>query len=1267
MSAPIKPKTKGRKSKIPDVAPSNVQAQAISKPQLPPTAASQGPQTAMIAKGNSMSVPVSAGPRHGVGGSLAEEQMSPLPRPEAALVLQRTGTPRPQPKAKAWTPQQQQQVIPKEAAKKQQKLSSTPQQQSVKDPQQMKQQRPIPQEPHQEASPRATPAPQKVAGLSQGVEITRLKAALKEEQGKSQSMGMVVKYLENAKEALEKEKQTLLMEKSTEVHQVQQGASLQVKELSAKLADAESKKAAVEATLALRERQASEEKRGEVKKLEDSIRNVRTSAQYAVEEKEVVIKELQQKLKTAEHNLEQKKYTSLEADKVKIKDLEEQCIRLQESKKEAMNKFNTKNYEAKLKSKDEEVAALQSKVKEATSKKEFDVKALEGRLELAQAQVNSLMSTMTTKDAAWRTKEDGLVKKQEDKMKLAQEKISTLQTALQTKDEEKGKRKNYEERIKKLEENLRTTKEKSDKFRSDMEVKLRDFNGQVKQEKAKSEKLEKSVKELEESNTKLEKKAAAVEAEKQKLKEEKVTKAKAAKKEQTDLKAAVEAKATTEKQLKASELRVKELETQVAAATVESEETKLKLGEVELDCGEAVAKYKDLQERKSEADMKYLEAEREVGEVRKACEEHREKFEHAVSNKTRYEYQINFLEEKVRRLTKTQGSLPEMTAPVIPPAVLAPAPPVSGSTQDVNEQFLSLLDTDTAAKFKELEEKCESMKEQQSKLEEKLKNEAEKNLTLARDAEQVEAKLVKMQELEKENVLLQEKLDVAAKEDMNLFVLEDVPVILSGGEGLEGVDGKNDVEKDGSPEEVAQEDAIEEADAMKAEELVKAAEEKMLEAKDKAAEEENTLLKEKDTELKQLRGALAELTSNSTDKESKLLEEIETLKSKLGAKYLFLECGVKVKKVSVEDTDKVVNVGVQDLVASVVDQEASTKDVTNDFKEEEEDKISKDEVKENILLRAENERIKSEMATMAKAMGSSKEMDQGGRDHEKAEIEAKEMKWKGVLAEAALKVESLSKEKEEREKKIQEQTEELKRVLENEVELKQTITIVSRVKESAQQEKEKLKRELEDLKEKSQPKIDAEMADSMELLKAELDGLKKEKSLQAYHVADELLTLEKELGLKRKRSVSGGEVKKSKLERVEEEGETRETSEVSKDILAVSGDPPVAKELCRSEKSTDTQNIPLVTQLEKEKAELEQELRMKEKSGKEVVSEDVRVTAISEEALLASPQPAAKPANILFCNWAVPEEEVESEVKNFGEVDGSSFDNPLSTLEDSVN
>merc|ERR1719348_25542 len=123
---------------------------------------------------------------------------------------------------------------------------------------------------------------------------------------------------------------------------------------------------------------------------------------------------------------------------------------------------------------------------------------------------------------------------------------------------------------------------------------------------------------------------------------------------------------------------------------------------------------------------------------------------------------------------------------------------------------------------------------------------------------------------------------------------------------------------------------------MKAQELLKAAdEENMLEEKDKAAEEENTLLKEKDTELKQLRGALAELTSSSINNESKLLEEIETLRSKLSAKYSFLECGVKVKKVVVEDTDKVVS----------VDSVALTKDATNDLalKGEEGDETSKDE------------------------------------------------------------------------------------------------------------------------------------------------------------------------------------------------------------------------------------------------------------------------------------------------------------------------------------
>ena len=253
----------------------------------------------------------------------------------------------------------------------------------------------------------------------------------------------------------------------------------------------------------------------------------------------------------------------------------------------------------------------------------------------------------------------------------------------------------------------------------------------------------------------------------------------------------------------------------------------------------------------------------------------------------------------------------------------------------------------------------------------------------------------------------------------------------------------------------------------------------------------------------------------------------------------------------------------------------------------------------------------------------------------------------------------MSKEKEERERKMQELTEEMKKVLENELELKQTITIINRVKESAHQEKELLKKELEDLKEKS-PNINAEMAESMELLKAELEELKKEKSKKAYLIADKVPTSEKDgslLSLKRKRSLSGEEVKKSKLERVEEEEVARETSEVPEELLTVTKDLSVVKDL--SEMSACIQNIPTVTQLEKEKAELEQELRMKEMSGKEAfceeeatlplkeksvkeaISKEVRAKAISEEeALLASPQPAAKPANILFCNWADPDEEV---------------------------
>ena len=74
MSAPIKPKTKGRKGKPANGAPSSVQAQATSKPQLLQNAASPSPQTPsapVYGQGNSMAVPASAG----LGGSLSTEQV----------------------------------------------------------------------------------------------------------------------------------------------------------------------------------------------------------------------------------------------------------------------------------------------------------------------------------------------------------------------------------------------------------------------------------------------------------------------------------------------------------------------------------------------------------------------------------------------------------------------------------------------------------------------------------------------------------------------------------------------------------------------------------------------------------------------------------------------------------------------------------------------------------------------------------------------------------------------------------------------------------------------------------------------------------------------------------------------------------------------------------------------------------------------------------------------------------------------------------------
>merc|ERR1712062_293779 len=102
--------------------------------------------------------------------------------------------------------------------------------------------------------------------------------------------------------------------------------SSEVDELTTKLNEAELKAKDFEEKLRFREKQALEEKQGEVRRLEDSIRNVRISAQKAVGEKEELLKNMQQKLQAA---LDQLKPKRSEADIAKIQELEAQCLKLQ--------------------------------------------------------------------------------------------------------------------------------------------------------------------------------------------------------------------------------------------------------------------------------------------------------------------------------------------------------------------------------------------------------------------------------------------------------------------------------------------------------------------------------------------------------------------------------------------------------------------------------------------------------------------------------------------------------------------------------------------------------------------------------------------------------------------------------------------------------------------------------------------------------------------------------------------------------------------------
>ena len=101
---------------------------------------------------------------------------------------------------------------------------------------------------------------------------------------------------------------------------------------------------------------------------------------------------------------------------------------------------------------------------------------------------------------------------------------------------------------------------------------------------------------------------------------------------------------------------------------------------------------KSLQEGKVQADQKCEEVVKECVDMKKEFEEYREKYEHKVSNKSRYEYQVRFMEVKCRHIASKS------------------------------------VDTETTEK--NLEDKCKEMDDKLSFSDKKLKEEIEKNEVL---------------------------------------------------------------------------------------------------------------------------------------------------------------------------------------------------------------------------------------------------------------------------------------------------------------------------------------------------------------------------------------------------------------------------------------------------------------------------------------------------------------------------------------------------------
>jgi len=137
----------------------------------------------------------------------------------------------------------------------------------------------------------------------------------------------------------------------------------------------------------------------------------------------------------------------------------------------------------------------------------------------------------------------------------------------------------------------------------------------------------------------------------------------------------------------------------------------------------------------------------------------------------RYEYQINFLQEKCRRLSNQPGS----NYPP-PSANLEIVPEDDADVPDVNEQFLNLLDMDAAEKFKELEGKCKELEKQKTETEEKLKKEMDKNFDLQNNNEELKLEL-NIEKFDKKNAELQQEIEKVTNNDVDVSNIDSEPIV----------------------------------------------------------------------------------------------------------------------------------------------------------------------------------------------------------------------------------------------------------------------------------------------------------------------------------------------------------------------------------------------------------------------------------------------------------------------------------------------------------